>query len=121
MAVLRTQEFNLDAGVSGRWMDYDNQINHGYWNPSDYRRYAANLLGYWKISDDDGVALRLSPGWYQDASLSSYKFGSDATLEGSFGIYRDTYAHIALNYSQSSLVTGGYDAWSLMFDLTYRF
>ena len=120
-AVWRTQRFNLDAGVSGRWMDYDQQLNNGYWSPSNYQRYALTFLGQWKINDDDNVVLRLSPGGYKDDSMSSFKFGSDATLEGTLGLYRDFYAHAALNYSSNSQLTGNYDAWSVMFDLAYRF
>jgi hypothetical protein len=120
-AVMRTQSINLDVGVSGRWMDYDQQSNHGYWDPDNYQRYALTLLGQWKINDDDSVVLRLSPGEYKDASMSGFKFGTDATLEGTYGLYRDFYAHAALNYSSNSLLTGNYDAWSIMFDLSYRF
>ena len=120
-AVLRTQDFNLDAGVAGRWMDYSQQSNHGYWDPDNYQRYAVTLLGQWKINDDDNIVLRLSPGGYKDSSMSDFKFGSDATLEGTIGLYRDFYAHAALNYSNVSQLTGNYDAWSATFSLSYRF
>lgn len=120
-AVLRTQRFNLDAGISGRWMGYDQELSDGYWSPSNYQRYAMTFLGQWKINDDDSVVLRLNPGGYKDASMNGFKYGSDATLEGTFGLYRDFYAHAALNYSSNSLLTGNYDAWSIMFDLSYRF
>jgi predicted Zn-dependent protease len=120
-AVMRTQSINLDVGLSGRWMDYDQQLNNGYWSPNSYQRYALTLLGQWKINDDDNVVIRLSPGEYKDASMGGFKFGTDATLEGTFGLYRDFYAHAALNYSSNSLLTGNYDAWSIMFDLSYRF
>lgn len=120
-AVMRTQAINLDVGLSGRWMDYSQHPNNGYWNPDNYQRYALTLLGQWKINDDDSVVVRLSPGEYKDASMGGFKYGTDATLEGTFGLYRDFYAHAALNYSSNSLLTGNYDAWSVMFDLSYRF
>ena len=120
-AVLRQQHFNLDLGLAARWMDYDQQLNHGYWDPNSYQRYAVTLLGQWKINDDDAVVLRLNPGAYKDASMGGFKFGSDATLEAYFGLYRDFYARAALNYSNVSQLTGNYDAWSAMLELSYRF
>ncbi|MEW6444746.1 MAG: tetratricopeptide repeat protein [Pseudomonadota bacterium] len=121
LVVLRGQSLNLDAGVSGHWMDYARQLGHGYYDPDDYRRYAVNLYGYWKISDDDGISLKTSLGWHKDAGMTDYKFGEDVVLEGFLGIYRNTYVHAQLGYAGRSQTTGSYDAWSFMLNLTQRF
>ncbi|MFZ5537236.1 MAG: tetratricopeptide repeat protein [Pseudomonadota bacterium] len=121
VAVLRSQSFNLDTGVSARWLDYRHHFDHGYYSPDDYRRYAFDLYGYWKIDDDNAVGMTASLGWYKDAAMSGYEFGSNLMLEGFFGIYKDTYLHLWGGYGSQSLATGRYDAWSVRVEVTQRF
>ncbi|MGM0516741.1 MAG: tetratricopeptide repeat protein [Pseudomonadota bacterium] len=120
-AMLRTERFNLDLGVSAHWQDYDKDLDNGYYDPSNYRRFALTAVGYWKFSDDDGLNVSLSPGWHTDDSLSKYEFGTDVSVELINGIYRDWYSRLGASYSDRSQTTGRYDAYSINWELVRRF
>lgn len=120
-AMLRTERFNLDLGVSAHWQDYDEDLANGYYDPENYRRFALTAVGYWKFSDDDGLSLSVSPGWHTDESLPDYKFGTDVSLELVNGIYRDWYSRLSLSYSDRSQTTGRYDAYAINWSLVRRF
>lgn len=120
-AMLRTERLNLDLGVSAHWQDYDKDLDNGYYDPSNYRRFALTVVGYWKFSDDDGLNVSLSPGWHTDDSLSDYEFGTDVSVELINGIYRDWYSRLSVSYSDRSQTTGRYDAYSINWGLVRRF
>ncbi|MFI9652290.1 tetratricopeptide repeat protein [Guyparkeria halopsychrophila] len=120
-AMLRTERFNLDLGVSAHWQDYDKNLDNGYYDPSNYRRFALTAVGYWKFSDDDGLNVSLSPGWHTDDSLSKYEFGTDVSVELINGIYRDWYSRLGVSYSDRSQTTGRYDAYAINWELVRRF
>ena len=120
-AMLRSEHLNLDLGVSAHWQDYDRDLDNGYYDPTDYRRFALTAVGYWKFSDDDGMNVTLSPGWHTDDSLSDYEFGTDVSVELINGIYRDWYSRLSLAYSDRSQTTGRYDAYSINWELLRRF
>ncbi|OZA30299.1 MAG: hypothetical protein B7X93_03715 [Hydrogenophilales bacterium 17-61-9] len=61
-AILRSQRFNLDLGVSGAWFGYDRDPDNGYYAPARYQRYALTAFTYWKLSDDDGVSVAFGLG-----------------------------------------------------------
>ncbi|TKA90665.1 tetratricopeptide repeat protein [Guyparkeria sp. SB14A] len=120
-AMLRTERLNLDLGVSAHWQDYDRDLDNGYYDPSNYRRFALTVVGYWKFSDDDGLNVTVSPGWHTDDSLSDYEFGTDVSVELINGIYRDWYSRLSASYSDRSQTTGRYDAYSINWELVRRF
>ncbi|MBN2873347.1 MAG: tetratricopeptide repeat protein [Halothiobacillaceae bacterium] len=120
-AMLRTERLNLDLGVSAHWQDYDRDLDNGYYDPSNYRRFALTVVGYWKFSDDDGLNVTVSPGWHTDDSLPNYEFGTDVSVELINGIYRDWYSRLSASYSDRSQTTGRYDAYSINWELVRRF
>ncbi|MBI5460555.1 MAG: tetratricopeptide repeat protein [Gammaproteobacteria bacterium] len=121
-AVLRTQRFNLDMGISGVWFGYDRDPGNGYYAPSRYQRYALTAFGYWKISDDDGVSVALGFGPYKDNTLGGYRTGSDISAEGFFGIYRDWYLNVKAGVSDyGGGDTGAYRSRLFEVNLTRRF
>jgi Tfp pilus assembly protein PilF len=120
-AVLRRERWNLDLGLSGQWLGYDRNLDNGYYDPSDYRRYAFTAFGYWKISDDDGVSLTASLGWHTDETIDGYELGEDIALAGTFGLYRDWMLRARLSYADRGLEAGGYDGLSAGATLTRRF
>jgi hypothetical protein len=120
-AVLRQQHFKLDLGVSGEWFGFDKNLNHGYYDPDLYRRYALTAFGYWKIDDDNGISTALSLGWHRDESMSSYEFGEDIVVEAYFGIFRDWYLNVRAGYVERFNAVGSYDGVSLGASLMRRF
>lgn len=121
-AFWRTQDFNIDLGVSGRWFGYQNDLSNGYYDPNLYQRYAVTGFTYWKINDNNGVSLALSLGMHKDNTMNSFKLGGDAVVQGFFGIYDDwylrVYASILNNVRQNS---GAYRGEAVGMALTRRF
>lgn len=120
-AMLRSERFNLDLGISGHWQEYARDLDNGYYDPETYRRLAFTAVGYWKFSDDDGFNVTVSPGWHADDSLSRYHFGTDISVELVNGIYRDWFSRLSASYSDRSQTTGRYDAYSINWQLLRRF
>ena len=119
--MLRREKFNLDLGVSAQGFGFDDNLDHGYYDPEDYRRYAVTAFGYWKFSDDDGLSMSASAGWHKDESMGSYEFGHDVVLDGFFGIYRDWMFRLRLAYADRNNQVGSYDGFSAHGTLTWRF
>jgi len=120
-AVMRTAHFNLDLGLLGWWLGFDQDLDNGYYDPELYERYAAIGIGTWKISDDDSVSLVVSLGEQRDTFGDSFDFGADANLEGVFGLYRDWMVKAAVGYTDRSRSSGAYDAWLGFLSLMRRF
>lgn len=121
-AIVRSQHFNLDLGVSGVWFGYDHDPGNGYYAPSRYQRYALTAFTYWKISDDNGVSVAFGIGPYKDNTMGGYRTGGDISAEGFFGIYRDWYLNVKAAYSDyGGGYTGAYRSSLFEFNLTRRF
>lgn len=120
-AILRTQKWNIDLGVSGQWMGFDTDPGNGYWAPSSYKRYAATGFFYYKLSDDDGISLVTSLGWHKDNTQSSFDFGHDVAVEGIFGLYKDWQLRVTLGHADRRQPTGAYRGFSAEAVLTRRF
>lgn len=88
-AVYRTENFNVDLGVSGRWLSFSDEPGNGYYSPASYRQYLVTAYTYYKLSDDSGISLILAPGIHKDESLDGYKFSGNLAAEGVFGLYDD--------------------------------
>lgn len=123
-AMLRTQHYNLDVGVSAMWYGFDDDLNNGYFDPGRFQRYMATSFHYWKISDDDGVSLVLAAGASEDDQRNKFTFAGEAILEGTFGIYRDWQLVVrgtATFTDQSIRNVNDYNAFATGFYLTRRF
>lgn len=121
-AILRAQKWNMDLGISARWFGYDKDLNHGYYDPSLYQRYAVTHFTYWKRDDNNGASLALSLGVQKDNIIDDFKFSGDAVVEGFFGIWDDWYlrVHTSLLHNTRGS-TGAYRGNDFGFALTRRF
>lgn len=89
-AVARNAAYNLDLGVRGHWLRHDLNAGSGYYAPADFRRYWATASFYYKLSENSGLGLAAGFGVERDVALDSgYRQGGDASIEGTFGIFRD--------------------------------
>lgn len=88
-SVLRTEDYNLDLGVSGRWFGFSDEMGHGYYDPATYQQYLVTAFSYFKLSPDSGLSIIVAPGIHKDESMSTYKFSGNFAAEGTVGIYDD--------------------------------
>jgi tetratricopeptide (TPR) repeat protein len=120
-AVLRTEKFNLDLGLLGWWFGFDKDLDNGYYDPSNYQRYAVTGYGYWKINENNGLSLFAAVGVQKDETMSSFQDGEDVSAEGIFGIYSDWMLKARVGYTNRRLASGAYDGFSGGLTLTRRF
>jgi tetratricopeptide (TPR) repeat protein len=87
IVVARQQRLNMDIGFLvhqfGARYDFDN----GYYDPKRYESYSLVLSPYWKVSENVGLAISAGFGGQRDDSSSTFRFGSQASAEATFGIY----------------------------------
>lgn len=119
--VLRTQNFNLDLGLLGWWFGFAKDLNNGYYNPSAYQRYAVTGIGYWKLSENDGISLYTALGVQKDNTMGSFQDGEDVAVQGIFGIFRDWELKARIGYTNRRQVSGAFDAFSGGLTLIRRF
>lgn len=121
-AIMRTQTFNLDLGLSGTWHGFSQDLNNGYYDPRRFQRYAVTSFMYWKLNEDNGISLALSLGAQKDDSMTDFKAGGDAVLQGFFGINRDWYLRVYGSLMHNVQATSGaYRSNSVGFALVRRF
>jgi len=120
-ALLRTGKLNADLGAHFIWAAFDRDLDNGYYDPTDYQRYAGSLFGYWKLSEDDGVSLVTTAGFHKDDEMDDYEFGSDIVIELTTGLYEDWMSVVTVDYSDRYQDAGSYDGWNLRMGLTGRF
>ena len=119
--VLRTQNFNLDLGLLGWWFGFAKDLNNGYYNPSAYQRYAVTGIGYWKLSENNGISLYTALGVQKDNTMGSFQDGEDVAVQGIFGIFRDWELKARIGYTNRRQVSGAFDAFSGGLTLIRRF
>jgi Flp pilus assembly protein TadD len=87
VAVARRQRLNLDLGLLvhqfGARYDFDN----GYYDPHRYEYYSVVVSPYWKVSENTGVGMSGGFGGQRDDSSPTFRFGGNASVEATFGIY----------------------------------
>ncbi len=105
--ILRTGAFNFDLGLRAWWFGFQHDYGHGYYSPNQYQRYAIMGYGYWKIDDNDGIGFVLAPGYFKDNTMGRFKFGFDASLQGTFGIYRDWMLQVSISHVDNNRVASG--------------
>lgn len=125
VAVARTQRLNLDLGARAQAFHYK-QDRPGYYDPDSYLRFWGTVQGYWKISDNDGVGVVLEGGPERDRVLDDgFVLGAAASMEGTFGIYRDWQIRFHAAYDwraeSDSIGGGGFNGRSGGIELIYRF
>jgi tetratricopeptide (TPR) repeat protein len=119
---LRSAKFNLDVGLNGSWLSFEKQLNNGYYSPELYQKYGISEFGYWKINDENGVSIVMSQGALKDETMSGFRLGFDAYVEGTFGIYRDWMFKVTGSVSQNlRQATGAFRAYAAGFSITHRF
>lgn len=98
-ALRRTQRYNLDLGLRGQWIGFEQDLNNGYYDPDAFYRLWLVGYSYWKLGDNDGVSFVLGLGPERDMTLDdAVRLGGDVSVEGTFGIYRDWQLKAAAGY-----------------------
>ncbi|MEN8142976.1 MAG: hypothetical protein ABFQ82_05195, partial [Thermodesulfobacteriota bacterium] len=120
-SILRGQHFNLDLGVRGWLFDFASDLNNGYYDPDEYESYMATAFAYWNLSRDDGVGLSAAAGVIRDNTMNSFEFSWEATLNGTFGIYRDWLLTTAISLMENQRQGANFDAQSASLTLVRRF
>ncbi len=120
-AVLRTDKINLDAGVYLERQGFSDRLNNGYYDPRLYQRYMGQLFVYWKIDDDDGIGTVLGYGIHKDETMDGFRTTYAASLEGTFGLYRDWMLKVGLGGMHNLRLGGPYTAYTASLALTRRF
>ena len=87
-AVARTESLNLDLGFSAYVLGTTRDLANGYYDPRRYESYAAVIYPYFKLSENVGVAASVAAGVQREQSLPSFRFGGNAGVELTVGIYR---------------------------------
>jgi predicted Zn-dependent protease len=122
-AILRTQYWNLDLGVSGNWQHYALRVPlNGYYSPAFYQLYQTTAYLYWKISDEDGVSLLASVGENRDEKFHGFKLAYDFSFEATFGALSDWMVKLRGAYTNHGSASGpGFSAESVGFTVVRRF
>jgi hypothetical protein len=87
VAVARTQRLNLDLGVLAHQFGASRNLDNGYYDPRRYEFYSVVVSPYWKLSDNVGVGASAGLGSQRDDASSTFRFGGNASVEATFGIY----------------------------------
>jgi len=120
-SVVRNQGMNLDLGFSIRQLRVAKDLDHGYYDPKRFESYEVTLFPYFKISANTGLGLSVALGAQRDTT-SAFRFGGDASVEATIGIYRRW--AIKLNGSGTlnrRLESGAYQAFGGGIALIWRF
>jgi tetratricopeptide (TPR) repeat protein len=121
-AIMRTQQFNLDIGPVLSWQGYSENPGHGYYSPEFLQQYTLNAYLLWKIRGEDTVSLTVGVGPYKDNTMSSFKLGAGATVEGCFGVYQGWMLIVRAGMLNNGTgAAGQFDAQSVELQLTKRF
>jgi tetratricopeptide (TPR) repeat protein len=106
--MLRREHYNLDIGVRALLFGFDEDLANGYYDPKLYQSYMVTTFHYWKINDDDGVSVTLAAGVSRD-DRTHFDFAADATVEGTFGLYRDWMLVVRASGTHTNQSARGFD------------
>jgi tetratricopeptide (TPR) repeat protein len=121
-AVLRTERWNVDLGVSGNWYGYSEDPGHGYYAPNFYQQYSIDTYVYYKLSYEDGVSLVFSPGAHKDDRMRHFAFTAGVLAEGTFGSFSDWMSKLRAGYTNNGSDYGrNYSSEFIGFTLVRRF
>ena len=120
-AVLRTQDWNIDLGVTGNWFGYSFTPEHGYYSPSFYQQYLVDAFVYYKLSDEDGISLVVSLGALKDNVLHNFRLSNNYAVEATFGMLSDWMVKLRAGYTNNGAVSGIFSAENVGLTLVRRF
>jgi len=86
--VARTESLNLDLGLAAYMLGTSRDLPDGYYDPRRYESYVAVVYPYFKLSENVGLAVSLAGGVQRDDSSRSFRFGGNANVDATVGIYR---------------------------------
>jgi tetratricopeptide (TPR) repeat protein len=86
--ITRSQRFNLDAGLLVHQFGATTNLDNGYYDPRRYEYYSIVVSPYWKASDNTGIAVSAGLGGQRDDASRSFRLGTNASVEATFGIYQ---------------------------------
>jgi hypothetical protein len=88
VALARTQNWNLDLGVTLHQLGARLNLDNGYYDPHRYEDYSIVFSPYWKASENIGVGGAAAVGAQRDDNSRTFRPGGNASMEATFGIYR---------------------------------
>ncbi len=62
-------------------------LDNGYYDPHRYEYYSVVVSPYLKVSENTGVGMSGGFGGQRDDSSPTFRFGGNASIEATFGIY----------------------------------
>jgi hypothetical protein len=77
----------VDLGAVVSQLGTTTNLDNGYYDPKRYEYYAAAAFPYWKIRESIGVGVSLALGAQRDNISPRFRFGGNATVEATLGIY----------------------------------
>ncbi len=111
--MLRSQYWNIDAGVSANIYGYDDETlgdTNGYYAPESYQGYYLTGSFNRVLNGNDSVNLLVNGGFFKDNNMNGFELGGSLYLEGIFGVYRDWMFR----------ASGGVDYSGRYYDESYR-
>lgn len=120
-ATVRNGWLNLDLGVAGQWFGFDRRLDHGYYSPTSYRRFALTAAAYFHISEDVGFQLQAGFGRQRDETFSGWRRANDIDGNLVIGINSPWQLGLHAGYSQRILESGAYAGHVWGVTLTRRF
>lgn len=85
--ITRSQRLNLDLGLLVHQFGASKNLDNGYYDPDRYEYYSVVVFPYYKVSDNIGIAFSGGLGGQRDDASRSFRLGTNASVEGTFGIY----------------------------------
>jgi tetratricopeptide (TPR) repeat protein len=86
-SVARSQRINLDLGFSIYQLGASLDLDNGYYDPRRYENYSLTAHPYLKVSENVGLGGLLAVGVQRDDRSPSFRLGTNAAAEATFGIY----------------------------------
>ncbi len=124
--MLATEKVNVIMGLNGLWYGFTRQRGHGYYDPSRYEFYSANINITYKPSDNFNYVFNFSRGMQKDETFRNYRPANDYSGQAYLGIYKDWYLILTANLSTrgrsigTARINNKYEVYSLTATLTKR-
>ncbi len=109
-AMIRTQRWNVDVGLTSGLLDFAAKKENGYYEPDYYQRYMFAGEAYWKATDLGGVFFSLALGVAKDESMTAFKLASEGGISGEFELDENWWLRFGVSGVHN--VTRGGDAYT---------
>jgi Tfp pilus assembly protein PilF len=83
----RTEQVNLDLGLTVSQLRTTTNYDHGYYDPARSDFYAVTAFPYWKVRESVGIGASVAMGVQRDDFSPRFRPGGHAAAEATFGIY----------------------------------